>query len=862
MHQPMPYGRFVEGDELSSDDVAAIARFAKEITNFKEVSNLESYKRRTVLPSGRMAVGTNAGGVFRIRVIERYSDTNSPLGWGAYSRVPMLYSGSVTSAVVRDGEGVGLRLTEQARRRLVGYLPNADLPPSDVKLMRFRIEYPWNFRFFEPDVKGIYTFTQFHKLRPTWYSGAMTEVAQVVSGYGRQDLDALPNNQLERAVIYLPKKVSKRIERELRNMRLPGYVGAPVQSGEFVYDFRASLCHGVGFDSENKPWLLRVDVRGVFAMPLPVIPATTTTSFREYIEEKGDSEILALLDRFGGMPSGESFPESESDFEAWRRAGVIIKVCDCADFYSHAHMYDLCGWAFNSRASEGYNTCREWNGQHWTAHAYMMMLKLQSVKNGGMVSASWHLDNPDEAHELLTYLGRINQGLDNSPRSQAIKYKLRRFTGDQLLSIARDVRSTVDYWDNLEMSPVAPHTGTVRRVSTGNLWHPGKIPSAFGAIKFPALQGQGCQSIDVTAPDYTGPAVRCDTVVFGCYVKDQLRTIKYFYEPRETKKTEESTFEEPMIVGTWEKTTTEGMTGLDGKVYTTDSDDRRERSPSVTTTKVIGTDKGYGEPAWHTPALLTRVGTLSRARYYEHRTEVTTEYGQSLVSSATVPVFARDCILYAMQKGAEHSTETIDTDFHGIADPTSYEFWTHDDIFHYMGVTTAGNMGEPKPKLGAPVWLDSMLYTPSAGSDFADSGDWYGFSPPMNVTGVVGHYTARNSPHNGNGVVVGGMAPGWEPFHSESAKQGEVTGRVNAVMPFVGAVPVHRRRPDDWFFLLSPVDAGGLAYFYRDASWIAFGESGYASVSELGVDGMRVFWGKSTVADRNSANGFIGVINE
>ncbi|MGI3149123.1 hypothetical protein ACRVA2_32960, partial [Pseudomonas aeruginosa] len=81
---------------------------------------------------------------------------------------------------------------EQARRRLVAYDPKAALPPKDVALQRFVIKYEPRFQYFEPREQGIYTFTQYVKQRPTWYSGAMAEVMQVAGGYGRQVMAELP----------------------------------------------------------------------------------------------------------------------------------------------------------------------------------------------------------------------------------------------------------------------------------------------------------------------------------------------------------------------------------------------------------------------------------------------------------------------------------------------------------------------------------------------------------------------------------------------------------------------------------------------------------------------------------------------
>lgn len=88
-------------------------------------------------------------------------------------------------------------------------------------------------------------------------------------------------------------------------------------------------------------------------MPLPLIPATTTGAFKAYVQEQGDDELQWVIDRFGGLPSGEGFPKYSRDFEAWRRAGVIIKVCGPGDFYNHFMYSTALGWSFNERGTEG-----------------------------------------------------------------------------------------------------------------------------------------------------------------------------------------------------------------------------------------------------------------------------------------------------------------------------------------------------------------------------------------------------------------------------------------------------------------------------------------------------------------------------
>lgn len=867
MHAPLPYGRFAEQAELSRDDAAAVELMMRRATNFKELSGLDSLKRVVTLPSGRQAAAILMGGVRRAVVFEPHERPEHPFDGVARTEIPMLFSGAILNAMVEEGEGVGIRLTEQARRRLIGYDADADLPPKEVALERFVVEYPQKFRYFEPRMTGIYTFTQYDKLRPTWYSGAMAQVVQVVSGYGRQDMQALPEDELERARMMLPERYMQRIRRDLRNIRLPGYAGAPDKQGRIEYDFHFGASNLVSFDSEDKPWLVRVSSAGVYAMPLPVVPATTTEAFREYIQEVGDDEILTILNRFGGLPSGEGFPAG-NDFESWRRAGVVIEICDTADFYDYSSMYSACGWSVNSRGDEGFNTCWEFDGTGlMTAYGYKLGLSLGGAENSGLLPRDWDTNSQGEKQRLDEYLAGLYQEIGTrGARAQAIKYKLRRHSADEILARpTRNMQAEADYWDNLEMDPIASHSGYVNRVTAGPVYWPGEVPTSFGKLKFPTMDGVGCESLQIVSPDYKGPAVQCDTVLFGCYVNDGLQVVKYFRDERTFFREEQSTFEDCMHVGAWERTVTSGNSGLMGSLYTSAFDDRDEAPPVTTTTKIVGRDLGYGQAAYRTPGLMARVGSVTRARYYSRETEIETTSGFSLDVGVCIPVFERDAILYAYRESTTGMSWSKSGERRSVADPTSYQLWTHDPIFHYMGSTNSGNQGEPRPTTGDYVYVDSLVYTPTQCSDFADSGNWLGLSGYMDVSGICAPYTDREGAqsHHGAGVVIGGQAPQYASYSESGSTQGETEGRVSVSISVAGSVQVHSDVPDAWYNSFSPVDAGGSPhYFYRDATRIAIGESEYVSISETGSDGARRRWGHTGLVDNDRAYCFIGVINE
>ncbi|HDY5922709.1 TPA: hypothetical protein SL831_000300 [Pseudomonas aeruginosa] len=865
MYSPRPYGRFAEDAELSADDAAAVERLARNLTNFKQASDLANLKRVADLPSGRQAVAIDMGGVFRILVLEQHELPQFRFDGVAQTNIPMLFSGVITRAqVLTDGQGVGIRLTEQTRRRLVAYDPKAALPPKDVALQRFVIKYEPRFQYFEPPQQGIYTFTQYVKQRPTWYSGAMAEVMQVAGGYGRQIVTELPEDELERARMLIPERYMRQIRQQVGNVRLPAYTGFPDEQGQFKCEYRASRCNVVAFDTGNSSWLLQINARGVYAMPLPVVPATTTEAFREYVLEVGDDELLKLLDRFGGMPTGEGFPQAEQDFEAWRRAGVIIKVCDTADFYSFEAMYVACGWAVNSRGTEGFNTCWTYDDAGlMQVHAYKMSLSLAPAENQGRLKNTWNFDDPDDAAKLNAYLSQVYGALtDGTARELAIKYKIRRVPAGEILSRASSASGPdLDYWDSLELPPIAAHQGRVSRVASGPFYWPSKVLKSCTRLKFPELTGQGCESFPHISPDYSGGAVKCDTLVFGCYVQDQLRVIKYFYDERKFQQETTSTFEQYMIVGQWEKTETFGLSGLMGFFYTTDFDDRQEQPAVTVHTNIVGTDMGYGNPAYSTPPTLWCVGGVSRSRYYMHRTTVDTTETFTLDVAALVPVFERDCMLYAYQDHTGGRSSHEETTQGAVPDPTSYQLWCYDDIWHWMGQTRNGNRGDPPSKDGVPVYVDTLVYSPTEISDFAESGNWLNLPPGgfLDVTGICGPYTYRNSVHNANGVIIGGEAPGFDPYRKDTQYPNESSGHLSVCLSVAGAVQVYKDMPHSWYWGFSPEDD---FYFYRDAVHVAIGDARYASIYETGQDGLRRRWGHTALADHKAAHHFIGVINE
>lgn len=852
MHAPRPYGLTVYGGELTAEDIAFIDNAAKQLTNKKRIGKLMSLKQVYHLPnSGGTLVIYDMGGVFRAIAYKPKADKPTEADYLTHSHIPMLYSGVITKAIVKADEGVEMIITEWTRKRIGEYRDNYK-PNKRLELQRFVIDYHPIVREFEPNPPPTKKHTQYVKQRPTWYSGSMAKVMQIVGGYGRQDLKNLPDKYWEQATIKLPDKVKKAIEKELGDRVLPGYTGYPPENGQYQYDYKHRHTHAVSFDEDNKPWLLSISEKGVYAMPLPMIPATTTTAYREWIESVGDDEILSILDTFGGLPSGESFPENTHTFAAWQRAGVIVYVCDTADFYKHSAYSTACGWSLNTSGTEGYNTCYGY-GDDGIILGYTYNLSL-TLKAQNKPEAHKRSLSDAQRYELTQYLTKLNETLDN-PQKAIIRYKIGRMNEKQLYE---KIGISAQDWDELVLEPIAKHAGQVRRVYEGKLYHPAKFEFQ-PQIKFAEPLMGACLSFDFSQSEgYPKPktAPKCDTIMWAYFADDDLKVVKYFYDESESEIEVDTNFEEYMTVGSWYQIIKYGASRIAGHFYHSDLDDRDVVAPHTTETTIKGDDKGYDtkphfaffEP-WHMQ------GTIWRYRYYTHLTSTTSYGSHSIDVALCVPFFVRDGIIYATKDYKSDVLEYESLKLGQVQDPTTYNYWTYDSVMYWRGGPYPPAKGNPYPKHANPVWVEASDYNPHPANAFADNGAWLPGGLPKDVTWLV-------HPDSNHWYLSGG---GGAPKVQEYIKTTPTKNKTEGYVSF-SAYPipkqVHKNIPAGGYFISSPDKYGNL--FYKDAAKNLMGDTEYSNVSEL-VASKRKYWGNSQIVNsvgHETAHHFIGVISE
>lgn len=862
MHSPRPYGLAVEGGELTNQDRLFIDSIAKKVSNFKQISQLESLRYTRALPDGGFVIVYDMGGVFKA-IAYKEQVVDKPVEEGiAILDVPMLFSGVINDGRAFDGKGVSLNLTEMCCRRLERY--SGGLASKNQKLQRFSIKFSQYFQELKPEIASMIAedkvlYSQYTAQYPTWYSGTMAEVMQIVAGYGKQKFENLPDNNVERAVFNIPNKYLERIKPQFNDVRLPGYTGKPNQDGEFQYSYTFNKTNLVSFDEENNPWLIQIEPNNVWAMPLPMIPATTTQEFREYIEEVGDHELESILNRFGGLPSGEGFP-TQNVFHSWVRAGVIIKVCGTSDFYHYSAYTSACGWSCNSNGTEIVNTCFDLKDIFFYGYTYMLKLDLGVARKRGVLEKrtveNLSVSQLQNISKYISSLHRLMQELGDS-RLPCIMYKLRLVQLSEVLAKATGDATEADiaYWDQRTLEPIANHTGEVVRTNEGYLYH-------GLALKLPEPLLKACVSMDWIPQTqdlgYIHP--KCDTISFAYYIGDEIKVIKSFYDDRKHINEVEGNFEDVMIVGSWEQVTTVGLASLNGAYYSTDFDDRKELSPVKTTTKIMGTDLGYTKPSHAFDYYFWRPGTIFRDRYYSHKIDEVRVDNEFFTVGYVVPYFARNIAIYALKSGSDGGYTSEEVKLLSVRDPNQYRMWTETKTYDNE-VNDFGGLpvmkGTPEPRRGRPVWAEIHEYHNNTESSwFADEGEWLP-GLPFDVSKMM--YDDKGKPN----VIWSkeDITPPPSVYEYKLVTENEPTqsGFIKASL-LDKSLDVSKIIPNDFFFTRSPDSWGN--FLYQDACKVVFGTSTYANISIYGELNKRHRFGYTKLADHQSAHFFIGVINE
>lgn len=871
MPGPKPHGKFSQ-QPVSRSDAAAARAWMQRLTALKEAWGVDSLRITRDLPDGGKVVLIDQGGIRKSIILNRLDSDDPQDQPTAYESIPIPFSGVIDTKIARTDapEEAEVRLSLMTRRRLGGYDPNAPLAPEKATLRRFFVPMGrYGYDLLPQGRSPNQVYLQSSLQYPTWYSGTMAKLVQFAAGYGRQDGAPEGVSQqraaMESASLELPPPVVEKIRLEMpTNPILPGYYGVPPYTGEIQFDFHHAQTDGVAFDTANKPWLVRVNAGGVIAMPLPVIPVTATKAFREYMEEVGDQELLTVLDTFGALPSGEGFPEEGKDFSAWRRAGVIIDVCSAGDFYSHMAYSSSCGWSFNSRGNEAYNTC--FNGSEAEGiigHTYHLSLTLGPMLDSLAEDTFEQLEVGSDIH---AYMQSVLSNLGKSGEGMAARHKIRR-TDPQDIAVraqgwsergdSRAVQAEVEYWHNLQMPPAANHSGSVRKYKSGALWltEDIQLPDPFyGGCVNPMYRWL----LPKEAHKILVP--RFDTIVWAWFEDDDLKTLNMFYNKANVQVENEADIDLCKTVGSWSSKTHTGNWSIAGPVYSHDFDFRDTLGGSTVESTTKGSDLGFERTrawVWFSPVAQWHSVTMSRHRMYRHDTKTISTSRENLFVAGCVPYFCRNALLFGEAKWHAGRTTTTSVGWGAIQDPYSYSVDLAADYATYF----------PDPDRGKETaWVLQEHYNPNLCNSFADNGPW------MNVGDEVYQLVMRhkNPEHATWGwpdylsLWHGGGSNPRIQIGSRSVTEGAQTpadtgniwismdNKKERVARKVDPRPYRMESPDENYNV-----------FYRAAMRNSFGNARFIEIEEpAGADGPFTRFGHSALAGDKPFPYFMGVIHE
>lgn len=221
------------------------------------------------LPDGGSVILSHSGGVFRAIAFKPGAKETVSYDGLTHLSIPFLFSGVVLNPISQDDSGVGIRFTDETRRRMTNY---QSLGPVYLDMQRFRCKYGPDFEMFIPEIlrgrAGRTEHSQYHQQFATWYSGTMAQVVQIAGAYGRQDFNNLPPGDPYEQLLYdIPEDLKATIWPEIEYHCLPGYSGRAPITGQYQFNFQFDDTDLVAFDEKREPWLVKVNSMGIWAMP-------------------------------------------------------------------------------------------------------------------------------------------------------------------------------------------------------------------------------------------------------------------------------------------------------------------------------------------------------------------------------------------------------------------------------------------------------------------------------------------------------------------------------------------------------------------------------------------------------------------
>lgn len=519
------------------------------------------------------------------------------------------------------------------------------------------------------------TYSQHAHVKPSSYTGAMRKLAQFVLGMGQVIRPTWEERWIqENEKGFLPVK-QKNIDSGKSSEVLSAfnlYYKKEIVSVLNTYDYRFAKTHGVSFDSQNKPYLIEVSTRGVYAMPLYMDPVSLTVQGKKrYLDVS--PELSHVFDTFGGVPLGVNFPFSsnEDTFNKWKRAGEIIELMsgdDIQEFYGKLPFSSVIGWAFDEKGTEAHNTCYDY--------------QLNSVKRSYHYILRFEINTPTPLPELsgaraalaakVTTLYELNKCRRmNEEAAAAVMFKF-----GQSEAAGRQA------FDELEVEPDVRAIATLTLAKSGILWHPTRNVKALPQIKFPEPIFEGLISVDMRALDYSGPALTCDAPLFVCVIDGNIDIVNYSYDPRPRSLfTAENTRQRCQYTGGWTATTPAGTPYVAGHFYSNRWDWRKEVTPSESVTTYRG--KKIGVQGRASCPIFGMCVTVTSVTIFKIDFKTVSRINETLDVSVAIPFYNRNCYYMAKTESVEREVVSTGT-FYEVAAGPEIQYWElYNFVFHW-----------------------------------------------------------------------------------------------------------------------------------------------------------------------------------